>query len=104
MVPHRRVATRGRRFSKQGETGYLFFRIIMQPTLSDIIACAKVLETPIASIEEGINAGTFFCGGNQCATLALLPQMDACIDDRYPAWTFATALRVARAWSRRPSK
>lgn len=67
--------------SKQGKTGYLFFRIIMQPTFSDILAAAAVLETPIASIEEGINAGTFFAAGTNAPHWLYFPQMDACIDD-----------------------
>lgn len=67
--------------AKQGKTGYLFFKIIMQPTFSDVVEAATVLETPIASIEEGLNAGTFFAEGVNAPHYQYFPQMSACIGD-----------------------
>lgn len=65
----------------QGKTGYLFFKIIMQPTFLDVVEAAEVLEHPIASIEEGINAGTFFSEGVNAPHYQYMPQMVACIGD-----------------------
>lgn len=65
----------------QGKTGYLFFKIVMQPTFSDVVEAAEVLGHPIASIEEGINAGTFFAEGPGAPHYQYFPQMDACISD-----------------------
>jgi hypothetical protein len=65
----------------QGKTGELFFQIVMQPTLIDLIEAAEVLATPIASIEEGINAGTFFAEGPGAPHYLYFPQMLACIND-----------------------
>jgi hypothetical protein len=65
----------------QGKTGYLFFRIVMQPTFLDVVEAAEVLLHPIASIEEGINAGTFFAEGVNAPHYQYFPQMDACIGD-----------------------
>lgn len=65
----------------QGKTGQLFFKIIMQPTFADIVEAALVLEHPIASIEEGINAGTFFAEAMNSPHYQYYPQMDACIND-----------------------
>lgn len=67
----------------QGKTGQLFFKIVMQPTFADIVEAALVLEHPIASIEEGINAGTFFAEGMTAPHYEYFPQMDACINDAY---------------------
>lgn len=67
----------------QGRTGQLFFKIVMQPTFTDVIAAAEVLMHPIASIEEGINAGTFFSEGPGSPHYLYYPQMVACINDAY---------------------
>lgn len=67
--------------AKPGRTGQLFFKIVMQPTFADIVEAALVLETPIASIEEGINAGTFFAQGSNSPHYQYYPQMLACIND-----------------------
>lgn len=67
----------------QGKTGQLFFKIIMQPTFADIVEAALVLEHPIASIEEGINAGTFFAEGMTSPHYQYYPQMLACINDAH---------------------
>jgi hypothetical protein len=65
----------------QGKTGQLFFKIVMQPTFADVVEAALVLEHPIASIEEGINAGTFFAEGPGSPHYQYFPQMLACIND-----------------------
>lgn len=65
----------------QGKTGYLFFKIVMQPTFLDVVEAAEVLGDPIASIEEGINAGTFFAEGVNAPHYQYFTQMDACIGD-----------------------
>jgi hypothetical protein len=65
----------------QGRTGQIFFKIVMQPTFADVVEAALVLEHPIASIEEGINAGTFFAEGVNAPHYQYFPQMDACISD-----------------------
>jgi hypothetical protein len=67
--------------AKQGQTGQLFFKIIMQPTFVDIISAAKVLLMPISAIEEAINAGTFFSQGMNSPHYQYFPQLTACIDD-----------------------
>lgn len=65
----------------QGKTGVLFFKIVMQPTFADIVEAAEVLEHPIASIEEGLNAGTFFAEGPGAPHYQYYPQMLTCITD-----------------------
>lgn len=65
----------------QGKTGELFFKVVMQPTFADIVEIAEVLGHPIASIEEAINAGTFFAAGPGSPHYQYMPQMLACIDD-----------------------
>jgi len=67
--------------SVQGKTAELFFRIVMQPTFADVVEAAEVLLTPVRSIEEGINAGTFFAEGPGSPHYLYFPQMDACIGD-----------------------
>jgi hypothetical protein len=67
--------------SAQGKTGYLFFRIVMQPSFLDVVEAAEVLEHPIASIEEAVNAGTFFAAGLSAPHYEYFPQMLGCIND-----------------------
>jgi hypothetical protein len=67
--------------AKAGETAYRFFEIIMQPTFVDVVEAAAVLETPIASIEEMINAMTFFAEGTNAPHWQYFPQMDAVIGE-----------------------
>jgi hypothetical protein len=67
--------------ASQGKTGQLFFKIVMQPTFVDVVEAALVLEHPIASIEEGLNAGTFFAEGVNAPHYQYFPQMTACIND-----------------------
>jgi hypothetical protein len=64
--------------SKQGKTGQLFFKVIMQPTFAE---CAEVLAMPVDAIEEGIAAGTFFAEGMASPHYTYGVQMDACIND-----------------------
>lgn len=67
--------------AKQGKTGQLFFRIVMQPTFADVVEAALVLAMPISAIEEAVNAGTFFSEGLNSPHFQYFPQLDACIDD-----------------------
>jgi len=69
--------------SKQGKTGQLFFKIVMQPTFADVVEAALVLGMPIASIEEAVNAATFFAEGTNAPHYQYFPQMDSCINDAY---------------------
>jgi hypothetical protein len=64
-----------------GETGYRFFEIIMQPSFVDVVEAALVLETPIKSIEEGINALSFFAAGSGSPHYQYFPQLDAVIGE-----------------------
>jgi hypothetical protein len=70
-----------RHLAAQGKTGQLFFKVIMQPTFADIVELALVLGHPIASIEEGLNAGTFFAQGPGSPHYQYFPQMVGCIGD-----------------------
>jgi hypothetical protein len=53
----------------------------MQPTLTDVIKAATVLETPIKSIEEMFHAMKFFAEGPNAPHYLYTPQMIACIND-----------------------
>jgi hypothetical protein len=64
-----------------GETGYRFFEIIMKPSFVDVVEAALVLETPIKSIEEGINALKFFAEGSGSPHYQYFPQLDAVIGE-----------------------
>ena len=67
--------------ASQGKTGYIFFRIIMDPTFLDVVEAVEVLEHPIDSIEEGFNAAQFFSEGVNAPHYQYYPQMLGCITD-----------------------
>jgi hypothetical protein len=64
-----------------GSVEYMFFKIIMQPSFSDIIALAKLLGKPIGDIEALVNTGAFFGAGNNAGHFQYGPGMDAAIND-----------------------
>lgn len=64
-----------------GEVEYLFFKIIMQPNLDDIVALAGLLDKPIGDVEALINTGEFFGAGNNAGHYQYFPGMDAAIVD-----------------------
>ena len=64
-----------------GSVEYLFFKIIMQPSFTDILALAKLLGKPIGDIEALINTGEFFAAGNNAGHYQYYPGMDAAIND-----------------------
>jgi len=65
------------------KTGRLFFKVVMDPTPIDVIELVEVIQTPIASIEEGIATAEFFAQGNNSPHYQYYAQMDACINDAY---------------------
>lgn len=67
--------------SSAAEVEVMFFKIVMQPSFSDIIALAKLLGKPIGDIEALINAGTFFAAGNNAPHYQYFPALTAVIDD-----------------------
>lgn len=59
----------------------IFYKIVMQPTFTDVIAVAEVLEHPIAGIIELFRVMKFFAEGMSAPHYEYFPQMDACIGD-----------------------
>lgn len=64
-----------------GTVEYLFFKVIMQPSFSDIIALAELLGHPIGDVEALINTGEFFGAGNNAGHFQYGDAMNAAIND-----------------------
>lgn len=64
-----------------GSVEYLFFQIIMQPSLKLMLKLATLLGKPIGDVEALINTGEFFGAGNNAGHFQYGPGMDAAIDD-----------------------
>lgn len=64
-----------------GSVEYLFFQVIMQPNLADMLALVKLTKTPLGDIEALINVGSFFGAGNNAGHYQYGPGMIAAIDD-----------------------
>jgi hypothetical protein len=64
-----------------GQVEYMFFKIIMQPNLADIVSLATLLDKPIGDVEALINTGEFFGAGNNAGHYQYGPGMDAAIND-----------------------
>jgi hypothetical protein len=60
---------------------YKIFKIVMQPSFSDIVGLAALLGHPIGDVEALINAGTFFAAGNNAPHYQYFPALTAVIDD-----------------------
>lgn len=67
----------------EGDIGNLFMQVVMQPTFADVVSLAKVLEHPIAGIEELFHTMVFFAAGMNAPHYEYFPQMNACIEDAY---------------------
>jgi hypothetical protein len=64
-----------------GSVEYLFFQLIMQPSLTVILKLVTLLKQPIGDIEALINTGEFFGAGNNAGHFLYGPGMDAAIAD-----------------------
>lgn len=67
----------------EGKVGHIFYKIVMQPTFTDVIDAATVLAEPIAGIEELFHTMKFFAQGTSAPHYEYFPQMNACIHDAY---------------------
>jgi hypothetical protein len=67
----------------EATAGVTFEKIIMQPTLADILSVIKVLGNPWASILEMFNAMKFFAAGPNAPHYQYYPHMVGCINDCY---------------------
>jgi hypothetical protein len=67
--------------AKEGKVGNLFEQVIMQPTLTDIIKVATVLEEPISGIMELFHALEFFAQGTNAPHYEYWVQLAACIKE-----------------------
>jgi hypothetical protein len=64
-----------------GSVEYIFFQLIMQPSLGNILKLVKLLDKPIGDIEALVNTGSFFGAGNNAGHFQYYPGMDAAIAD-----------------------
>lgn len=64
-----------------GSVEYLFFQLIMQPSLTVMLKLATLLGKPIGDIEALLNTGEFFGAGNNAGHYQYFPGMDAAISD-----------------------
>lgn len=64
-----------------GSVEYIFFQLIMQPSLGNILKLVKLLDKPIGDIEALINTASFFGAGNNSGHFQYYPGMDAAIAD-----------------------
>jgi hypothetical protein len=64
-----------------GSVEYLFFQLIMQPSLTLFIKLATLLGKPIGDVEALVNTGEFFGAGNNAGHYQYYPGMDAAIAD-----------------------
>lgn len=67
--------------AKEGKVGRIFMKIIMQPTLADIIETAAVLGEPIQAVLELFHTMKFFAEGTNAPHYQYFPQMTACVND-----------------------
>lgn len=65
----------------EGAVADIFYRIVMQPTFTDVVAAAEVLEYPLQGIVELFRVMQFFAEGTNAPHYQYYPQMDACIND-----------------------
>lgn len=71
------------KLAPEGDIADLFYKIVMQPTFGDVISVAKVLEHPIAGVEELFHVMKFFAAGPNAPHYQYYPQMVACINECY---------------------
>lgn len=64
-----------------GTIEYKFFQIIMQPSFSDIIGLATLLDKPIGDVEALVNTAEFFGAGQNAGHYQYGQAMDAAIND-----------------------
>lgn len=67
--------------AKEGAIGNDFEKVIMQPSLKDILGLVKVLNTPIAGIIELFNTMKFFAQGPNAPHYKYFDHMVGCIND-----------------------
>ena len=64
-----------------GSVEYLFFQLIMQPSLTLFIKLATLLGKPIGDVEALVNTGEFFGAGNNAGHFQYFTAMDAAVND-----------------------
>lgn len=69
------------KLAAEGAVADIFYQVVMQPTFSDVVSVAKVLEHPIDGIIELFHVMAFFAAGVNAPHYQYFPQMDACIKD-----------------------
>lgn len=67
----------------EGIVGHDFMKIIMQPTLADVLEAGGVILHPLDGILELIHVMVFFAAGPAAPHYMYYPQMVGCIEDCY---------------------
>lgn len=71
------------KIAPEGAIADIFYKIVMQPTMDDVISAAKVLDHPLAGILELFRVMQFFAAGPNAPHYLYLPQLVGCINDCY---------------------
>jgi hypothetical protein len=75
-----------------GSVEYIFFQLIMQPSLGNMLKLVKLLDKPLGDIEALVNTASFFGAGNNAGHFQYFPGMAAAVDD---ALTLGNSLLAA---------